>query len=707
MMQFGLAFQLSHADQVKSPIVTKKDIKGWAYGPGVILPSARDGCGRYESESHVLLNGYRFHSLPPNPGSGPGHEVYDCTYESIASPGYLVAFVSIAALYDDVCTSPYVKKDGVCVLPPDKNKDCPCIGNPISYATGNKHQIEADYRSAVGSLEFVRYYNSERPSKYLSNFPFADNGDTYPSSATRAPGMGWQHNFHKRILFQTVAAVATVSRANGSIIPFVQNGGVWSTDADVNAKLVQNGNTWVLTTPEDDIETYDKNGRLMSIRNRAGVTQTLSYVGDGQLIESVIDSFGRQLSFAYDTEFRLQQMTAPDGGKYVYAYDANNNLVSVTYPDLKVRRYIYEDGRFPNALTGITDENGARFATWTYDSLGRAISSEHANGVDKYVVDYASPAGRNITDPLGTFWMYNLQPIFDVHKLVSIVQPAGAGSNAASSLTNYDSNGNLASKSDFNGWTTKFTFDLVRNLELKRVEAAGSAVERTITTLWHTNYRLPVEVNTPLSRTSFTHDPQGNVLTKTELAMNAGSSGMSRTWTYTYNAVGQVLTVTGPRTDIVDKTTYTYDTQGNLSTVTNAAGHLTTLSNYDANGRVGQITDPNGMVTTLTYTPRGWLKQRATNADGVTETTVYDYDNVGQMTKVTLPDNSTITYAYDDAHRLTKISDSLGNSINYTLDNMGNRTNETVTDSSGTLTRQVSRVYDALNRLKTVTGAAQ
>ena len=48
-----------------------------------------------------------------------------------------------------------------------------------------------------------------------------------------------------------------------------------------------------------------------------------------------------------------------------------------------------------------------------------------------------------------------------------------------------------------------------------------------------------------------------------------------------------------------------------------------------------------------------------------------------------------------------------GNSINYTLDVMGNRVNETVTDTGGNLTRQVSRVYDILNRLQTVTGAAQ
>lgn len=64
-------------------------------------------------------------------------------------------------------------------------------------------------------------------------------------------------------------------------------------------------------------------------------------------------------------------------------------------------------------------------------------------------------------------------------------------------------------------------------------------------------------------------------------------------------------------------------------------------------------------------------------------------------------------YTYDVAHRLTQISDSVDDSINYTLDPMGNRTLEQVRDPGGNLSRQISRAYDALNRLQTVTGALQ
>jgi YD repeat-containing protein len=152
-----------------------------------------------------------------------------------------------------------------------------------------------------------------------------------------------------------------------------------------------------------------------------------------------------------------------------------------------------------------------------------------------------------------------------------------------------------------------------------------------------------------------------------------------------------------------DQTTYVYDNAGNLTSITNAAGHVTTLSNYDAHGRAGRITDPNGLHTDFSYTVRGWLSAVSKGS----ETTSYEYDGIGQLTKATLPDDSSISYTYDAAHRLTGIADNAGNSVAYTLDSIGNRTGEQVKDANGVLVRKISRTYDALNRLKQITGALQ
>ena len=98
--------------------------------------------------------------------------------------------------------------------------------------------------------------------------------------------------------------------------------------------------------------------------------------------------------------------------------------------------------------------------------------------------------------------------------------------------------------------------------------------ERKITTQWHSTYRLPTQIDEPGKRTTFTHDANGNVLTRTELDT---ATSASRTWTYTYNSYGQVLTADGPRTDVSDVTTYTYYSCttgyqcGQVHTITNAA----------------------------------------------------------------------------------------------------------------------------------------
>ena len=59
----------------------------------------------------------------------------------------------------------------------------------------------------------------------------------------------------------------------------------------------------------------------------------------------------------------------------------------------------------------------------------------------------------------------------------------------------------------------------------------------------------------------------------------------TRTWTYTYNALGQRTSVDGPRSDVSDVTVITYMPDGNLETVTDAAGNVTRFGSYDANGR--------------------------------------------------------------------------------------------------------------------------
>jgi YD repeat-containing protein len=84
-------------------------------------------------------------------------------------------------------------------------------------------------------------------------------------------------------------------------------------------------------------------------------------------------------------------MTVPDGGSFIYGYDGHDSLTSVTHPDGTTRRYLYQNTTCPDLLAGILDESGNLFASWTYDSQGRATSSQHAGGADLTKVHSPTP----------------------------------------------------------------------------------------------------------------------------------------------------------------------------------------------------------------------------------------------------------------------------------------------------------------------------
>jgi YD repeat-containing protein len=225
------------------------------------------------------------------------------------------------------------------------------------------------------------------------------------------------------------------------------------------------------------------------------------------------------------------------------------------------------------------------------------------------------------------------------------------------------------------------------------------------------SWRQPSLITEPSRTTAFAYDGDtgttcggatGSLCSKT-ITDTTVTPNVTRIWTYTYDSYGRMLTAKGPRRDVNSTTAYTYYTCttgsqcGQLNTVTDPVGNVTTYNSYNAHGQPTQITDPNGIVTTLAYDLRLRLTDRCSNgslpACSGGELTHFDYYATGLLKKVTLPDSSYILYTYDNAHRLTQISDEAGNSIQYTLDNMGNRTAEKTYDPSSVVHRTHTRVY--------------
>jgi len=636
-------------------------------------------------------------------------------------------------------------------------KDCELVAgtNPVNVVSGNKDQSEPIYREASGGLELVLHYNSQQGSTYFQSGPFGIGWSMRYLAAVRPTFQGF------------MMAVRPGGAEYQFTAPPSPSVTLFSQDADITDRLEQfpDGSgalsSFRLTAADgDEIEDYDATGNLIRIRNRAGLEQNLIYSTSSTpasiapkpgLLITVRDNFGRELNFTYNAAKRIVGMTDPAGGQYTFEYDGASglagagNLTKVTFPDGKTRVYFYAEAaqinggsacatpapNLPNVLTGLQDENGTRYATWIYDCQARATSSQHAAGADQFTIDYQN-GFRIVTDPLGTARTVNftVTRILGVARGTGTIQPAEGGSGTSSTAFSRDANGNVSSRTDRNGNRTNHAYDLARNLETSRTEgltAAGGTTPqtRTVTTTWHATFRLPTQIAEPLRITTNAYDPDGtlcgargalcskSIQATTDATgvqgLSGTPSGAPRSWTYTYNGNGSPLTVKGPRTDVSDLTTYTYyanddpdvGKRGNVATITNAAGHLTSITAYNAHGQPLTIVDPNGMTITFGYDARQRLVSR--NSGG--EVTSYDYDGVGQLTKVTLPDASFLSYTYDAAHRLTGMQDNLGNSIAYTLDAIGNRTLEQVFDPASALAQKRSRVYSSLNRLFQELGA--
>jgi len=210
------------------------------------------------------------------------------------------------------CTSGFIEPDGSCSA--GKNNGTPdrCCGNPANIANGGKFEQQPVYSGPNG-------------------FALALAFNTFDDYPTRF-GRRWRDSFDRRISVNGSNAFAY--RADGKAFQFVSGGGGWVPDADTNDRLTELQNPpgtrtgWQLAVAGgDELETYDAAGRLLSIRSRVGLTQTLTY-SDGTngpdggflldasglpttvalpagLLIRAADNFGRTLAFGYGMALRV------------------------------------------------------------------------------------------------------------------------------------------------------------------------------------------------------------------------------------------------------------------------------------------------------------------------------------------------------------------------------------------------------------------
>jgi YD repeat-containing protein len=339
--------------------------------------------------------------------------------------------------------------------------------------------------------------------------------------ATMPSGESVMIPVYKSFQVKTTLSSPSIVSSRGVVYNFVPTGSGWEEANSAKVSLRQVADEWHFEN-ESNIRHVFLDGVLQQLNYPGGEVVSLTYSEQGKL-EQVDSNKGGSLSFNY-TDGRLSSIETPSGIiQYLYQ---DNNLVQVIYQDGTSKHYHYEDTRFPSHLTGITNENGDRYASWAYDPSGRVILSEHGNGVERYEFYYRSHNGTTrVTGPNGDRRIYQVSAQQGGPKVSGIKGDRCQNCpNSQYKDRSYDTNGYLASTTDWNGITTSFVHDDT-GLELSRTEAVGTPQERTITTEWDEALRLPVKVTTPTSVTQFTYDANGNLLSRTESAQGFQGEG--------------------------------------------------------------------------------------------------------------------------------------------------------------------------------------
>ncbi|HZT96837.1 MAG TPA: DUF6531 domain-containing protein, partial [Chloroflexota bacterium] len=550
-------------------------------------------------------------------------------------------------------------------------------GYGVNDATGNFSETEVDavVPGRGRALLLSRTYNSQA---------VLDKIIAARASVPDQFGNGWSSSYGAYLLIN--GSGATVCQEDGATVSFVGTASGYQAAPFVTAKLVKTkSGSYVFTKQDGAADTFDAVGRLIAESDRNGYITTLKYDKYGHLA-SVTDPAGRSLNFTSDSAGRITGITDPAGRAEHYDYDAAGDLVRFTNFAGQTTTYSYDSLErmtsrvLPNSATlHITYDSQNRVTAQT-DPIGRATAWMYY-GLPPYTATAVqSPAGNwkvekfadNLmlykTDGYGTpdqaTWSYSYNQNLgvssttdpnghtwtNVHNtdgnLVSSTDPLGRTSKYT-----YNAFDELTSATDPSGVTTTYTYDARGNmLRASRPTGNGhSAIEQWVYSdpshpgdaiefidadgnKWLRTYDAYgdlVETIDPLGdRSTSTFDILGQKTSSVAPDGNApGANAAAFTTRYTYNALGEQLTVTNPLGHVE---TRTYDVAGNLTSVTNAQGRSTNFTydldnerisstmpdgstrktGYDADGHVISQTDPAGHVTRYTYDPLGRLSSR-------------------------------------------------------------------------------------------------
>lgn len=353
----------------------------------------------------------------------------------------------------------------------------------------------------------------------------------------------------------------------------------------------------------------NSNCRITSVADDSTAANTLlTYTYTGSHLSSITDVYGRKVTYAYAQKAGAACLVE-------VSHIGPSSAASIS--SLHTYDYVSVVGTGQTAqphLSSVTSPSptgsGTSTQSITYNSDGQVGSLSDANGnVTEF--NYESPDGtavqvKNQQGVVQSAWKSNFNPAS--HNLeTGATDAAGYSTQIAYEDSRFPDKPTKVT--DKGGRASQMTYDDHGNV----VSVTNSRGTATVYTYSYTDFQLGRLISVQEGdrpQTTFTYyEPSGLLHTITWPRPGTTAGTETVTTTYTYDDLGNVLTVTAPGNPDDQATTYNYTQDGTYTqaaklgqplTVTDNLGHVTHYR-YDDRGNTIWATDALGNRTDFTY----------------------------------------------------------------------------------------------------------
>lgn len=527
-----------------------------------------------------------------------------------------------------------------------------CLKDPVDVIVG---EVLVDKQDFVIHgripLDWSRHYGSQNPRIGLCGRGWETPADIrleFPEDAT--------------VLFQdgTGAPMCFPSLPKDQPVQEPLDGGVLRKVDNYYTVRIKEGLTYHFPIPNQAVtETL-----VESITDESG--NIIRFVRDKDGLKEIQDNNGRRVMVvSKDGRIKAMYITAPYQQSILlveYAYDENNNLVSV-YDALKVPYQFAYQG---NVLVRHTNRNGVSIY-YEYDKYspeGRCIHTWGDGGI--YEGRFVYHDEEKITEVIDAFGT----SIFKYDDRYLVVEEI----NVLGGVTQfeYDAVGRTTAVVDPDGNRTEYSYDQRGNL-LKLTRPDGKSVNAV-----YNEIDKAIAITEPDGAQWKQEWDSRGLLIKQVSPLGAVSY-------YEYDAYGQPVALIDP---IGCRTEFTFDSFGNLIELRDGLKNVTRLS-YNMRGDLIEQTDPLGRKTKFEYDKKGRLiKRQFSNGasiicgyDGEDNLVYYkdengvetrlEYCGINELKRRIQPDGRVVEYQYDCEEHLIALTNQRGEHYEIKRDRLG------------------------------------